>query len=805
MKLKLKTSAAPSDAPQEAPPSNAPTPVTAKPGGLKIKLKPVAPPSGEATDSQNGDTTKVKRKYTKKPKIDESGNVIPPGKPGPKKRVREEGDDVDSPAAKRKPKPTAKSLAMANDSDEDDFTAIEQAPPQPKLHNRTQSIKLSIKPKGGLNAPQRTSTAILKVKGAGKPPVRPYGVGYDSEAEEAEVDPAIESQFVLRMKPGPDCDLLRKSIEEKTIGKSVSQGGPGVHFRFFDREGRRAMLTIQNRIYAATMVELPAVIESLKSWNKKDWVKTADVCQMLLVLDEVKNEEEAKKYPLPSYISPDTHRFPHGLTPPMKWARKRRFRPRKSYIDVERAEAQMNRLLAEDENAHATKFEMVDSEAESSEESSSEEEVDDEEMVDAPQVEEMDADALEQMLAEGLMDDEVELQGDNDQINALLNGSNNIEVEQVGTPTTAHDVAMHVLMDEAAAAEEQRQEQLRTEIAELEKAIQQSTEQRDRQTNTLFKKRVQTQIDKQKNDLAIKQNAEMVPFGPPPYTREQVATMTSPEEQYIKMYEEGSAAQRSAGAGDHGTGRGSGTGARGGFIPRGLRGGRGGYLLTNNNAPGGVQQPTNVPSWKNDITPKGLCSKFTSTGVCSGVCSYIHDTNKLAACKALLYKGHCNMGPRCSLSHDFSPHNVPTCDYFQHGMCTNESCRFAHVRINDAAPNCEAFGTLGYCEKGDTCPELHAHECPTFANTGECRFGDRCRHGHVRRAARMRNTTRLSSPVQSPSPATPVTPVTSDAREEKLDTANGSLNTSEESLESIVVEQEPKQFTQQDDYISLDG
>ncbi|EFQ85362.1 hypothetical protein PTT_19740 [Pyrenophora teres f. teres 0-1] len=546
MKIKFKTSAAPSDAPPEAPPSNAPTPtpVTAKPG-LKIKLKPVAPPPGEAADGQNGDATKVKRKYTKKPKLDESGNVIPPGKPGPKKRAREEGDDVDSPAAKRKPKPTAKSLAMANDSDEDDFTAVERAPPQPKLHNRTQSIKLSIKPRGGMSAPQRTSTAILKVKGAGKPPVRPYGVGYDSEAEEAEADPAIESQFVLRMKPGPDCDLLRKSIEEKTIGKSVSQGGPGVHFRFFDREGRRAMLTIQNRIYAATMVELPAVIESLKSWNKKDWVKTADVCQMLLVLDEVKNEEEAKKYPLPSYISPDTHRFPHGLTPPMKWARKRRFRPRKSYIDVERAEAQMNRLLAEDENAHATKFEMVDSEAESSEESSSEEEVDDEEMVDAPQVEEMDADALEQMLAEGLMDDEVELQGDNDQINALLNGSNNIEVEQVGTPTTAHDVAMHALsqngnavvetetaastpaaatsaddnddddddadsdddvdeVDEAAAAEEQRQEQLRTEIAELEKAIQQSTEQRDRQTNTLFKKRVQTQIDKQKNDLAIK-------------------------------------------------------------------------------------------------------------------------------------------------------------------------------------------------------------------------------------------------------------------------------------------------------------
>ncbi|KAI4677666.1 uncharacterized protein J4E84_008985 [Alternaria hordeiaustralica] len=546
MKLKLKNLGAPSgDAPPAAPPpSDAPAPVSAKPGGLKIKFKPSGPAAGEPADGQNGEGAKVKRKYTKKPKLDESGNVIPPGKPGPKKRAREDGDDVDSPAAKRKPKPTAKSLAMANDSgdDDDDYAAVQQPPPQPiKSHNRTQSIKLSIKPKGSMTSAR---PAILKVKGAGKPPVRPYGVGYDSEAEEAEPDPAIESQFVLRMKPGPDCDLLRKSIEEKTIGKSVSQGGPGVHFRFFDREGRRAMLTVQGRHYAATMVDLPAVIESLKSWNKKDWVKTADVCQMLLVLDEVKNEEEAKKYPLPSYISPDTHRFPHGLTPPMKWARKRRFRPRKSYIDVERAETALHKLLEADEFAESTKYEMIDSEAESSEESSSEEEVDDEEMADATQVEEMDADQLEQMLAEGLMDDEVEFQGDNDQLKALLANNDNVQVEQADTPTTAHDVAMHALsqngnvvvetetaastpaaatsaddddddddedsdedvdeVDEAAAAEEQRQEQLRGEIAELERAIVQSTEARDRHTNFLFKKRAQTQIDKQKADLAIK-------------------------------------------------------------------------------------------------------------------------------------------------------------------------------------------------------------------------------------------------------------------------------------------------------------
>lgn len=64
----------------------------------------------------------------------------------------------------------------------------------------------------------------------------------------------------------------------------------------------------------------------------------------------------------------------------------------------------------------------------------------------------------------------------------------------------------------------------------------------------------------------------------------------------------------------------------------------------------------------------------------------------------------------------------------------------------------------------------------------------------------MRTTTRHSSPVHSPSSATPVT---SDSPEEDLDTANGTLNSSEETLESIVAEQEPRQFTQQADYISL--
>ena len=546
MKLKLKNpDAAASDAPAPATPhDDAAQPAPAKAAGLKLKLKPVTSGPLDPPGSHSSDAPKSKRKYHKKGKLDEGGNPISAGKSGPKKRAREDGEDVDSPAAKRKSKPTAKSLAMTNESDdEDELMATMPAPTPIAAPVRTQSIKLSLKSKGPTSgALQRTGTAMLKVKGAGRPPTRPFGVGYDSEAEEAELDPAIESQFILRMLPGEDCDLLRKAIEEKQVGKSVLQGGPGVYYRFFDREGRRAMVTIQGRSYAASMVELPTVIETMKSWNKKDWVKTADVCQMLLVLGRVHSEDEAKKFPRPPIVEPESHRYPHGLTPPMRWVRKLRFRPRKSYLDVERAEKQMDRLLAEDENARGSKYELIDSDHESSEDESDDVNADgDEEMLNAqsPDIPEDDID-LEKMLAEGLMEDEeVQIQADDDTIAALF-GDENMEP---ATPATAHEVAMHALqqggsitveaetaastpaaatspdeddedddgsdedeVDDEAIAEEQRKDQLRGEIVELVKGIKETEEARNRQSNHIYKKRMQNQIDKQKADLEIKRN-----------------------------------------------------------------------------------------------------------------------------------------------------------------------------------------------------------------------------------------------------------------------------------------------------------
>jgi hypothetical protein len=118
-------------------------------------------------------------------------------------------------------------------------------------------------------------------------------------------------------------------------------------------------------------------------------------------------------------------------------------------------------------------------------------------------------------------------------------------------------------------------------------------------------------------------------------------------------------------------------------------------------------------------------------------CRYIHDPSKVAICKDFLHKGTCPAGDACDLSHDPTPERVPACVHFLRGNCTNDHCRYAHVRVNPGAPVCRAFATLGYCEKGSACAEKHVVECPDYANKGACR-NSKCRLPHVDRAGQIR-------------------------------------------------------------------
>jgi len=209
---------------------------------------------------------------------------------------------------------------------------------------------------GGINklklcGPRRQSTARVKALTTHNVrreiPKRETGVGYDSEDSEREEDPAIQQGLILRMQPGEDADLLRTAIAEGRVGLK-EQGGVDVSIRFVTADLRRALVKVKGRMYAAALVDLPCIVESMKSWDKKGWWKVADVCQMLLVLGPVQTEAQIRDFPLPREVNKETMQYSHGLTPPMHYVRKRRFRKRVSHRQLENVEEEVERLMKED-------------------------------------------------------------------------------------------------------------------------------------------------------------------------------------------------------------------------------------------------------------------------------------------------------------------------------------------------------------------------------------------------------------------------------------------------------------------------
>lgn len=210
-----------------------------------------------------------------------------------------------------------------------------------------------------LNASKQQQVQSLRLKNKVVVSNRPVGVGYDSEASDTEIDPSIEEQFILRMLPGEDCEYLRKVINERGFDRSEFS------FKPLDREGRRAVLKVRDKQYAAALVDLPCIIEGMKSWDRRGWYKSADICQMLLVLGLVSSDQEALDYPIPPEVNrldEKTLQYPHGLAPPLRWVRKRRFRDRVSSRTIEQVEKAVEDLVAQDESSvFPPRFELVDS------------------------------------------------------------------------------------------------------------------------------------------------------------------------------------------------------------------------------------------------------------------------------------------------------------------------------------------------------------------------------------------------------------------------------------------------------------
>ncbi|XP_023645808.1 transcription initiation factor TFIID subunit 7 [Capsella rubella] len=117
----------------------------------------------------------------------------------------------------------------------------------------------------------------------------------------------MEEQFILRVPPSVSERIDRLLSEEASTSDEIPLD------LCFSEDGRSGTFMIGNEEFPASLLDLPAVVESFKTYDDCALVKTADIGQMIIVRE-------------PGDPAPNTVEYRHGLTPPMKDARKRRFR-----------------------------------------------------------------------------------------------------------------------------------------------------------------------------------------------------------------------------------------------------------------------------------------------------------------------------------------------------------------------------------------------------------------------------------------------------------------------------------------------
>lgn len=169
----------------------------------------------------------------------------------------------------------------------------------------------------------------------------------------------LETQVILRMPEEP-AQALRELLRE---------GGNNLKERLtvkLENDLRYGEVRFDHWLLHAKLVDIPTIIESLKSIDNKSFYKTADICQMLICKDEpdqptTDDESPTKNKKKDPNKVDKKYLWPHGVTPPCKNIRKRRFRKtlKKKYVEAPEIEKEVKRLLRADNEAVNVKWDIV--------------------------------------------------------------------------------------------------------------------------------------------------------------------------------------------------------------------------------------------------------------------------------------------------------------------------------------------------------------------------------------------------------------------------------------------------------------
>ncbi|XP_057470679.1 transcription initiation factor TFIID subunit 7-like [Actinidia eriantha] len=117
----------------------------------------------------------------------------------------------------------------------------------------------------------------------------------------------MEEQFILRVAPS-----VAERIEHLLTENAAASEDKSLDLSFSE-DGRSGSFVRGNDHFPASLLDLPSIVESYKSYDDSVLIKTVDIGQMIMVREE-------------GDPTPDAVEYRHGLTPPMRDARRRRFR-----------------------------------------------------------------------------------------------------------------------------------------------------------------------------------------------------------------------------------------------------------------------------------------------------------------------------------------------------------------------------------------------------------------------------------------------------------------------------------------------
>lgn len=172
----------------------------------------------------------------------------------------------------------------------------------------------------------------------------------------------LENQFILRLPAEP----------ARALRETLRSGAMNLKDRLSIRmepDMRYGEVRLDHWLLHAKLMDLPSVSEALKTIDNKSFYKTADVCQILICTEE--EEPVAPEDDPPKQRKKDPNKvdkkylWPHGVAPPLKNVRRRRFRKtlKKKYVEAPEIEKEVKRLLRVDNDAVAVKWEVLSEEA----------------------------------------------------------------------------------------------------------------------------------------------------------------------------------------------------------------------------------------------------------------------------------------------------------------------------------------------------------------------------------------------------------------------------------------------------------